>query len=198
MWRPGPRPAWVDALNALGDNLGDSGRSMVSLREADLLAAASAVTGLDDWGDDWFRQGLSVLLRALEDEALIVETQLPEVRPYWNIQVNDPYFNAVEFVYRQTSINGHTARIDSDGRFRAVLAHKDPGVANWLDTGGFTEGTLFGRWMQCSSQPLPSATRVKLADIRAHLPADTQWVTPAEREEALRKRRIGAQLRRRW
>jgi hypothetical protein len=132
------------------------------------------------------------------DEALIVETELPEVRPYWNIQVNDPYFNAVEFVYRQTSLNGHTARVDSDGRFRAVLAHEDPGVANWLDTGGFTEGTLFGRWMQCSSHPLPSATHVKLSDIRAHLPEDTRWVTPAERDQGLRRRRIGAQLRRRW
>ncbi len=133
-----------------------------------------------------------------EDEALIVETGLPEVRPYWNIQVNDPYFNAVEFVYRQTSLNGHTARIDGDGKFRAVLAHSDPGVANWLDTGGFTEGTLFGRWTQCDSAPLPTATKVKLADIRPHLPADTQWVTPDERLEALRKRRMGAQLRRRW
>jgi hypothetical protein len=133
-----------------------------------------------------------------EDEALVIETELPEVRPYWNVQVNDPYFNAVEFVYRQTSLNGHTARIDGDGRFRAVLAHGDPGVANWLDTGGFTEGTLFGRWMQCSSTPLPSARLVKLAELREHLPADTQWVTPDERIEALRKRRIGAQLRRRW
>lgn len=133
-----------------------------------------------------------------EDEALIVETELPEVRPYWNIQVNDPYFNAVEFVYRQTSLNGHTARLDSDGKFRAVLAHDDPGVANWLDTGGFTEGTLFGRWTQCSSTPLPTAKLVKLADLRGHLPPDTAMVTPAEREQALRERRIGAQLRRRW
>jgi hypothetical protein len=133
-----------------------------------------------------------------EDEALIVETELPEVRPYWNIQVNDPYFNAVEFVYRQTSLNGHTALVDADGQFRAVLAHGDPGVANWLDTGGFTEGTLFGRWMQCSSTPLPSARRVKLAEIGDHLPPDTPRVTPEQRVEALRKRRIGAQLRRRW
>jgi hypothetical protein len=78
------------------------------------------------------------------------------------------------------------------------LAHSDPGAANWLDTGGFTEGTLFGRWMQCSSHPLPTATVVKLADLPMHLPADTQWVTPAERAEALRRRRLGAQLRRRW
>jgi len=68
-WQPAPRPTWVDALNALGANLGDAGRTMVPLAENDLLAAARAHTGLDDFGDPWFRQGLGVLLRALEDEA---------------------------------------------------------------------------------------------------------------------------------
>jgi hypothetical protein len=73
-WTPGPRPGWVDALNALGANLGDAGRSLVSLAEEDLLAAACANTGLDDFGDPWFRQGLGVLLRALEDEARLTLT----------------------------------------------------------------------------------------------------------------------------
>lgn len=63
------RPSWVDAVNALGANLGDDGRSLVSLDAADLLAAASSNTGLTDFGDPWFRAGLDVLLRALEDEA---------------------------------------------------------------------------------------------------------------------------------
>ncbi len=133
-----------------------------------------------------------------EDEALIIETDLPAVRPYWNIQVNDPYFNAVEFVYRQTSLNGHTAHVDGDGRFRAVVAHRDPGVHNWLDTGGFTEGGFFGRWLQCDSAPLPEIRRVTFDEVARHLPDDTRWVTAEERTEQLRARRIGAQLRRRW
>jgi hypothetical protein len=33
-----------------------------------------------------------------DGEALIIETALPERRPYWNIQLNDPYFNALEYV----------------------------------------------------------------------------------------------------
>ncbi|HEY8384583.1 MAG TPA: hypothetical protein VIK82_00045, partial [Porticoccaceae bacterium] len=37
-----------------------------------------------------------------EGEALIIETDLPARRPYWNIQLNDPYFNALEYVYRQS------------------------------------------------------------------------------------------------
>src|SRR5579862_1121400 len=57
-----------------------------------------------------------------EDEALIIETELPRRRPYWNIQLNDPYFNAVEYVYRLSSLNGATAQISSDGKLRAVIA----------------------------------------------------------------------------
>ncbi|MDZ7784109.1 MAG: sulfotransferase [Halioglobus sp.] len=68
-WNPEPQPRWVDAIKALGDNLGDSGRSMVSLEQEYLLASAAANTGLEDFGDDWFREPLGVLLRALEEEA---------------------------------------------------------------------------------------------------------------------------------
>lgn len=131
-------------------------------------------------------------------EALIVETDLPKVRPYWNVQLNDPYFNAVEYVYRQASLNGHTARVDADGKFRAVLALEDPGVPNWLDPAGFKQGTIFGRWTQCDSAPVPALKKVPLKDVRKHLPADTPVVSAEERAKVLRERRIGAQLRRRW
>jgi hypothetical protein len=62
-------PDWVACVNALGDNLGDAGRSMISLDEGELLAAAAANTGLDDYGDSWFREPFSLLVRALEEEA---------------------------------------------------------------------------------------------------------------------------------
>ena len=132
------------------------------------------------------------------DEALILETELPEKRPYWNVQLNDELWNALEFIYRQSSLNGHQARVDSDGRFRAVIAHVDPGVANWLDPVGSRQGMLIGRWYGCSTNPVPTLTRVPLADLRRHVPADTPILTAAEREAQLRTRRLGAQLRRRW
>ena len=133
-----------------------------------------------------------------DGEALIIETELPETRPYWNIQLNDPYFNAVEYVYRLSSFNGATARISSDGRLRAVIALEDPGVPNWLDPAGYKQGTIYGRWYDCSSNPTPTIKRVPLAELRAHLPADTPVVTPAERTEELRRRVRAAQRRRRW
>jgi len=132
------------------------------------------------------------------DEVLILETELPRVRPYWNFQINDPYFNAVEYVYRLSSTNGHYARISSDGKFRAVLSLEDPGVPNWLDTAGFTEGTIYGRWYDCDSCPTPTLKRVKFAELREHLPPDTPTVTPEERQEELRVRVRGCQRRRRW
>ena len=133
-----------------------------------------------------------------DDEALIIETDLPQQRHYWNFQLNDPYFNALEYVYRLSSTNGHFAHVSSDGKFRAVLALSDPGVPNWLDTAGYKQGTIYGRWFDCDSCPTPTLTRVKLAALRKHLPADTPIVTPEERAQELADRVRGCQRRRRW
>lgn len=133
-----------------------------------------------------------------EGEALILETDLPKVREYWNFQLNDPYFNAIEYVYRMSHTNGHFAKVASDGRFYAVISLQDPGVPNWLDPAGFTEGTIYGRWYDCDSHPTPTLKRVKFSDIRKHLPADTPMVTPDERDDELRARVRAAQRRRRW
>jgi len=131
-------------------------------------------------------------------EALIVETELPEVRPYWNLQVNDPYFNMVEYVYRLSCTNGHFAKVSSDGKFRAVVSLEDPGVPNWLDTAGFTEGTLWGRWYDCSSTPKPSIKRVPFSDIRKYLPDDTPVITLEQRAREIQARVRACQRRRRW
>src|SRR5574337_587413 len=146
-------------------------------------------------GGQYYWQGIFDLA---PDEALILETELPQTRRYWNVQLNDELWNAIEFVYRQSSLNGHQARVDADGRFRAVIAHVDPGVPNWLAPVGSRQGMLIGRWYDCSSNPVPTITRVPLAELRDHLPANTPSVPVAERETQLRARRLGAQLRRRW
>lgn len=132
-----------------------------------------------------------------EDEALIIETEMPQIAPYWNIQLNDPYFIAVEYVYRLSSTNSAMASLSSDGRLRAVVALTDPGAPNWLDTAGFKQGTIYGRWYGCSSEPVPTLTRVKLADLRGHMPVDTPIVTPEQRAEELRSRVRACQRRRR-
>jgi Protein of unknown function (DUF1214) len=133
-----------------------------------------------------------------DDEALILETAVPERRRYWNFQLNDPYFNAIEYVYRLSSTNGHYAKLSSDGKFRGVVSLEDPGVPNWLDPAGFKQGTIYGRWFECDTEPTPTIKRVKFAELRDHLPADTPTVTPQERAEEIRRRVRGCQRRRRW
>lgn len=68
-WRPPDRALWVDKLAATGRALGDDGRSIVSLETEHILSAATETTGLEDYGDDWFRQCLTTLTRSLDDEA---------------------------------------------------------------------------------------------------------------------------------
>lgn len=68
-WTPPPRAPWVEKVIALGANLGDDGRALVPLDAASLLEDAVRVTGLDDYGDDWFREPLAVFVRSLEEEA---------------------------------------------------------------------------------------------------------------------------------
>lgn len=131
-------------------------------------------------------------------EALIIETELPRKCRYWQALVADDRFATVDWVNRQSSLNDLQAHIDSDGKFRAVIARQDPGVPNWLDIADHPWGIIQMRWNQATDYPDPTIKKVPFAQVRTHLPADTLVVTPAERQEQLRIRREGAQLRRIW
>jgi hypothetical protein len=133
-----------------------------------------------------------------EDEALLVETEIPKVCRYWGFLVTDDQFGTVDWMNRQSSLNGFQAKLDADGKFRGVIAARDPGVPNWLDTGGHLYGIVQGRWNEADSSPTPTVKRVKLAELRAHLPPDTPVVSAQARDASLRQRRMGAQFRRRW
>src|ERR1700677_4143603 len=91
-----------------------------------------------------------------------------------------------------------TAQSCTRGWFCSVVSARDPGLPNWLDTSGYPSGAIQGRWFDASSAPTPEVKRLKLVDVRSALPADTPRVTPAERDAALRERRINAQMRVIW
>jgi hypothetical protein len=78
--------------------------------------------------------------------------------------------------------------MDSDGACRVVVAHRDPGVANWLDTTGRHQGTVVFRNYKTSGQPVPHTVKGKLADVAAHLPGDTRRVSTDERAAYLKSR----------
>jgi hypothetical protein len=125
------------------------------------------------------------------EDALVVETDVPNAR-YWSLQLYVPgWFELVDPVERITSLNHTQLVASSDGRLRAVVAHRDPGVANWLDAGGRRTGLCTLRWFWPSDEagPEPVATVVPLADLAAALPADTPGVSAEERAAQLAARR---------
>jgi hypothetical protein len=138
------------------------------------------------------------LFEFAEDEALIFQTEIPETVLYWSVLLADQIFNTIEWEKCQSCLNGHQAERDSDGMFRAVISLTDPGVANWLDPAGRTKGVVQGRWYKASSAPTPTLKRVKLAELRDHLPPDTPSISEAQRKERLLARFRGAQIRRKW
>ncbi len=70
-----------------------------------------------------------------------------------------------------------------------VLCARDPGVANWLDTAGYSNGPIILRCVRTTSAPTPSTRVVAFDDIQAELPSDTTTVTPEERKSILAARR---------
>lgn len=154
--------------------------------------------GVEPWGAFPGQVYLEGLYRLAEDEALVIETAVPAKCRYWGFLVGDMQFRTIDWTNHQSSINAFQAKLDGDGKFRAVIARRDPGVPNWLDTGGYAEGVIQGRWNVCDNAPLPSTRLVKLKDLRKALPKDTPMVTAQQRDQALRDRRLGAQMRRKW
>jgi hypothetical protein len=133
-----------------------------------------------------------------EDEALIIETPVPESYAYRSLILTNDIYETTDWYNNQTSLNGAQSDVDDDGILRIVVSARDPGVPNWLDTAGFATGVIQGRWVDCSSEPVPSIRKLALAEVRTALPATTPEVTPQERDQILRDRRAALQQRPLW
>jgi hypothetical protein len=209
------------AIERVDDGGADMTPEEIARRFSDLAAWIEGMIGFDMQLVRYYREhhGVNTFLRSTkvdemgglpkqayydgiheidDDEALIVETALPERVRYWQMLVADDRFCTIDWVNRQSSINDAQAYVDGDGKFRAVISRLDPGVPNWLDKANYPWGVIQMRWNRASDYPDPTIKKVPLADVREHIPADTPVVTPAERQEQLRRRREGAQLRRIW
>jgi hypothetical protein len=121
------------------------------------------------------------------EEAVIVEFRPPDCR-HWSVGLANFWWESLDFATRQTSLNGHQARLDPDGIFRAVIAHEDPGVANWLDASGHAQGTVAARFLLADIAPVPTLRRLPLADLASELLPDTPRVDASERQRILEQR----------
>ena len=103
-------------------------------------------------------------LQLAPDEALVVEVEPPQGL-YWSYSLGNPWWETIDYGRHQSSLNGHQAVVDDDGMLRVVIAHRDPGVANWLDTAGHSEGPIILRCVRTETAPVPT-TRVVPFDRR--------------------------------
>lgn len=97
---------------------------------------------------------------ALADgEALVIEGRYPRCR-FGNLVVWNRHLQSLGRPGTRASLNRRQTRLEADGSFRIVVAHEDPGVSNWLDTGGEPSGVVFARYLLPEERPAGLVTRV--------------------------------------
>ncbi len=79
------------------------------------------------------------------DEAALVRYQ-PAGAKYVATELADWWFRSIDAHRRQSSLTAAQSVADPDGWITVVVAREDPGVANWLDTGGLGRVLFFTRW----------------------------------------------------
>ena len=88
--------------------------------------------------------------KLLEDEALIIEVKPPDCDS-WNFQLNNYWMESLDYRYFTISVNKASAQYENDGKVKVVVAHRDPGMPNWINTCGHNEGTMCWRWYRIKS-----------------------------------------------
>jgi hypothetical protein len=134
------------------------------------------------------------------DEALVIENRIRVKPQYIGFQVGNFWGESIEYANQIGSLNGHQTTVDEDGVIRLVLAHRDPGVPNWVDTTGHREGFMTLRWTYSETPakedwPTITAKKVPFSEIRAHLPGGTGVVTPEQRRAQIHIRQRHVQKR---
>jgi hypothetical protein len=100
------------------------------------------------------------------DEALVMRGRFPRCRfanvVLWNHRLQTPPYR-----YRRVSLNRCQTRYEADGSFAMVVAHRDPGVPNWIDAAGLPTGMIFWRFLLPDEPPKPiEAEKVRIDTLR--------------------------------
>lgn len=99
-----------------------------------------------------------------ENQSLIIHVKPPECDT-WNFQLNNYWMESLDYRYHTICINSQTAKLNDDGTVTVVVAHQYPGVKNWIETAGHTEGTMCWRWYRLTeTAPKEIETKVVAFD----------------------------------
>lgn len=98
------------------------------------------------------------------DEALVIESEIPECEA-WNFQLDNHWLESLDYRHHRIHVNKHTASYRPDGSVRIVVAHRDPGLPNWIDTAGHDCGAMSFRWIRAATHPQPRTRVVSTAEL---------------------------------
>ncbi|MDX1736404.1 MAG: DUF1214 domain-containing protein, partial [Halioglobus sp.] len=93
------------------------------------------------------------------NQALIIRGRFPECR-FANVVLFNRFLQTLNYEERTTSLNRAQAEQDEDGNFEMVIAHRDPGHPNWLDTEGRPFGIIFWRFQLPEGEIAPLRTKL--------------------------------------
>ena len=124
--------------------------------------------------------------RLAADEALVVQLDHVGAR-YVGFDLTDQWLVSRDHIEATGSLNNTQARRNTDGTYTYVIAARDPGVANWLDTGGLSAGKFLIRWQALqgtgnAQAAVRSVQVVKLGALQASLPHKLAPIGAAERK----------------
>jgi hypothetical protein len=121
-------------------------------------------------------------------EALVVEFDAGRDE-FWQMTACTVFGGSLDFRHRQVNLTSGMTPVDADGTTRVVLAHADPGLANWLDTEAHTRGWLYFRNMLVRDVPELRTEVVPFAGLEDRIGAIATPITPDARSNELLRRR---------
>ena len=130
----------------------------------------------------------------------MIESEVPTPPSFLGFHLSNLWGESLDFESYTSNLNPALMEMTEDGVYRWVVAHRDPGVPNWIDTTGLESGFLSHRWAYSElpdKEDWPTITcRVIPVDEAADaFPADQPRVSRAERAEAIRIRERHVQKR---
>jgi hypothetical protein len=93
------------------------------------------------------------------NQALLIRGQFPRCR-FSNVVLFNRFLQTLNYEERTISLNRAQTVQDTDGKFEMIVAHKDPGRPNWLDTEGRPYGLMFWRFQLPEGDIPPLETEV--------------------------------------
>ncbi len=91
-------------------------------------------------GSSWPQVYLETLFEIAEDEALVIETAIPDKVRYWSFMLADELFATIDWTNRQSSLNGHQARLDARRPLPCGAVAARSGRAQLARHGGLSAG----------------------------------------------------------